>query len=338
MSWIKRNLLFVIGASVALLLMVGAGFYTWTGWSHNAKSLEDLNQKYEVLKGLNNQPVRAGSDKVDNIKAAREQKLAVQKVWTEAAKQFESIPAIPEGTNITAEMFANSLSRTIASLQREATNSGVTLSPKYAFSFQQQSTLMKFAPGSVAPLSVQLGEVKAVSQVLIAAKVNALDSIQRERVSADDQAGQQTDYLDSKSETNELAVLTPYQVTFRSFTPELAHVLSGFSSSPHGIIVKSLNVEPAPVAVVEVAATPLPVYQPVAPVSPTPTTQRDAFMERYGIRGGKGGVPPPTPSYTPPPTAAPAAPVVPSAPRTVLNEKQLKVTMLLQVVKLQPKK
>jgi hypothetical protein len=196
MDWIKRNLFFVIGAAVALLLMVGAGFYTWTGWSHNSKALEDLNQKYADLKGLYNQPVRAGSGKVDNIKAAREQQQQVRGVFVQAVQQFEAIPAIPEGANVSVEAFANSLSRTIFTLQREATNAGITLTPKYSFSFQQQSSLMKFAPGSVGPLAVQLGEVKALCDVLIAAKINSLESIQRQRVSADDQAGQQTDYLD----------------------------------------------------------------------------------------------------------------------------------------------
>jgi hypothetical protein len=197
---------------------------------------------------------------------------------------------------------------------------------------------MKFAPGSPAVLAIQLGEVKALSEVLITAKINALDSIQRERVSPDDQAGQLTDYLDQKTEETELAALTPYQFTFRCFTPELAQVLCGFASSPHGIIVKSFNVEPAPVTVAE--ATPLPVvtYLPVAaPEAPRPTQPNSAFMERYGGRyglGKDGGGMRPPPAYTPPPVAAPFAAPVSTAPRTVLNEKQLKVTMLVQVVKI----
>jgi hypothetical protein len=341
MSWIKRNLLFVIGAAVALLLMVGAGFYTWTGWSHNSKALDDLNGKYEELKRLTNLNPNPGSGKVDNIKAAREQQQTIRSVLGQAAKQFEIIHAIPEGANVTVEGFANSLSRTIFSLQREATNAGVALTPKYSFSFQQQSSLMKFAAGSVGPLAVQLGEVRALCDVLIAAKVNALDSIQRERVSADDQAGQQTDYVDLKSETNELAVLTPYQITFRSFTPELALVLCGFANSPKGIIVKSINVELAPVTVVEATPAPVMIYTP-APVveTPRPTQPNSAFLERYGRYGlGKdaGGMRPP-PTYTPPPVAAPVAAPVSTAPRAVLNEKQIKVTMLVQVVKLLPRK
>ena len=144
----------------------------------------------------------------------------------------------------------------------------------------------------------------------------------------------------------DLALLTPYQFTFRCFTPELAQVLCGFASSPHGIIVKSFNVELAPVTVVE-TPQPAPVYYQPTPTAEAP--RRDPLAERYGMAGRYGGMGgpggrdgymrPPPPTYTPPPVAAPvvAAPP-PAAPRLVINEKQLKVTMLVDVVKLQPTK
>ena len=338
MDWIKRNLVFVIGASVALLLMVGAGFYTWTGYSHNTAASEELVAKYTDLKRLSGLNLNPGSSKVDNIKTAREQQQTVRKVYDQAKNQFVPIPGIPpDGTNVTAEAFANSLSRTISYLQREASNASVILPPKYAFSFQQQSSLMKFAAGSPPLLAVQLGEVKVLTEVLVAAKVNFLDSIQRERVSSDDNSGQMTDYLDQKTEVTELAGLTPYQLTFRCFTPELAQVLCGFASSPHGIIVKSFNIEPAPAVAAEAAAQPVFVYQPV-PVEAPRQNPNAAMMERYGGRyggmGKDGGGMRPPPAYTPPPVQTTVIAPVSTTPRTVLNEKQLKVTMLVQIVKI----
>ena len=340
MDWIKRNLFFVIGAVVALLLMVGAGFYTWSGWSHKSKALEDLNQKYADLKNLINATPSPGGGKVDNIKAAKEQLRTVQEVVAQVAKRFEPIPAIPEGgTNISVQAFAARLAKTIAELQRDATNAGVILTqPKYEFSFKQQNQAFKFAAGSVPLLAAQLGEVKALCDLLITAKVNALEGIQRERVSADDMAGQQTDYIELHSETNELAILTPYQVSFRSFTPELAQVLCGFANSPNGVIIKSINIEPAlasasdaPLnAPVVYYAPPVAVPNPAATFAPRAAEENAARSERYG---GKFA---PTPTPTPAPVVA--GPVVSTAPRTVLNEKQVKVTMLVQVVKLLPKK
>ena len=129
----------------------------------------------------------------------------------------------------------------------------MTLPPKYNFSFEAQRSLVKFAPGSLGALAAQFGEVKTISEILFAAQVNSLDGIQRVRVSDDDANGPQADYFDGHSVTNNLAVLTPYQITFRSFSPEIAQVLAGFASSPHGFIVKSINVQPAGAAAAIVA-------------------------------------------------------------------------------------
>jgi hypothetical protein len=123
---------------------------------------------------------------------------------------------------------------------------------------------VKFAPGSLGALAAQLGEVKAISEILFAAGVNQLDGIQRARVSDDDVAGPQTDYLADNSVTNEMAVLTPYTVTFRAFSPEIARTLAGFASSPGGFVVTSLNVQPAGAAMEASPGTPPPVSMPVA--------------------------------------------------------------------------
>jgi hypothetical protein len=339
MDWIKRNLFFVIGATVALLLMVGAGFYTWSGWRNNAQAREEINAKYGELTSLINRTPNPGSGKVDNIKAAREQHQQAAEVIEKVAGRFAAIPAIPPGTNVTAEAFAYGLVTTIYRLQNAATNAGVIVPPRYSFSFEQQSRALNFAAGSVRPLAVQLGEVNALVEVLIAAKINSLEAIQRERVSSDDMAGPASDYLDQKSETNELAILSPYQVTFRCFTPELALVLCGFAGSAHGIIVKSVNVEPAAATYVDPMAA-APIYMPQPQMQPNPAFPprnryaEEAFRERYGI--GPGGRTP-QPVAPPPVYAQPGVYPTTTTPRTVLDEKQLTVTMLVHVVKLLPK-
>src|SRR5688572_2352645 len=113
MDWIKRNLFFVLGAAVALLLMVGAGFYTWSGWSNNSKAFEEINAKYEELKALINRNPNPGSGTVDNIKTARDQQKQATGVIAKVATRFAAIPAIPPETNVTAEAFASGLSTTI---------------------------------------------------------------------------------------------------------------------------------------------------------------------------------------------------------------------------------
>jgi len=268
-DWIKRNLVFVIGAVVALGLLGVAGGYNFAGWKHNADEREKLNAGYEELKRLNTLNPHPGGGKVDNIKLAREQQQELQAFIAKVARHFERIAAIPDSTNVSERGFSSALQQTIDHLQREATNDSVNLPPKYKFSFEAHLGRVQFAAGSLGPLAVQLGEVKTIASILNLAKINALDGIRRERVSPDDAAGSPSDYLDLKSTTNELAVISPYEVTFRCFTPELAAVLSGLAASPHGLLVKSINVEPAAVtAMSETVAAAAPVYY-AAPAPPT---------------------------------------------------------------------
>ena len=159
---------------------------------------------------------------------------------------------------------------------------------------------LTFAPGSLEPLSVQLGEVKAISEIIFSARVNALDDIQRLRASDDDLNGQATDYLPDylmeQPLTNDLAVLIPYRVTFRGFSPEVAQVLEAFAASPHGFIIKTFSVQP------------------------------DSAAAMAGAAGTDTGMQPPPPAPVPGQGGL----------QTVLNEQLLRVTLVVEAVKLTP--
>jgi hypothetical protein len=343
MDWIKRNLMFVIGAVVSLGLLGVAGFYNFSGWKQNADEREKLNTAYEELKRLNTLNPHPGGGKVDNVKLAKEQQKELTAFIGKLAAHFARIPSIPDTANVTSMEFASVLQQTIDQLQREATNNSVILPLKYTFSFTVHVGRVQFAPGSLAPLAAQLGEVRAICGIQNQSKVNSLDGIRRERVSTDDASGPPTDYLELKSVTNEMAVITPYEVTFRCFTPELAAVLDGMAVSPHGLLVKSINVEPVAASLFlspeGMAPTPVPAYAPVpaplaVPGRPEFGAGSDAaFRARYGgeVRG------PALPAQ--PLAALPlAAPVAKPSVQTLVREKQIRVTMLIQVVKLLPNK
>jgi len=102
-----------------------------------------------------------------------------------------------------------------------------------------------FSPGGLSLLATQLGEVKVISEILFATRINAFDGIQRVRMSDDDLNGQASDYIDERPYTNSLSVITPYVITFRCFTPELAQVMSSFATASNACIVESVNVQPA---------------------------------------------------------------------------------------------
>jgi len=280
MSWIKRNLYFFIGSIVAVVLMGLAGFYLYSKWQLNNEIMEKLNQDYAELQRLNQENPHPGSGQVDNIKAAKQQQEQLRQLVQKIREHFERIPAIPDlGTNVTSQEYKSALDRTIAQLQRDATNASVILPPDYSFSFTAQRPRVTFAPGSLEPLSVQLGEVKAICDILFKAKINSLDNIRRVRVSPDDANGPQTEYLLKQSVTNELAILTPYEITFRCFSTELAAVLEGLGASRHGFLVKSLNVEPA------VTTTPGTEFMPGVPTAFNPI---EAPAAMYGASAHAG--------------------------------------------------
>ena len=220
MDWIKRNLYFLIGSLVALVLMGLAGWYLFSQWQLNNDILGKLDEQYAKLKRLNQQNPHPGSGKIDNIGAAKEQQQELRGYLRKALQYSEHCPPIPvpESGKLTSQEFSSALSRTIDQMEREATRASVALPPKdsegktYSFSFAAERQKLAYATGSLEPLSVQLGEVKSICTVLFQAKVNSLDNLRRERVSEDDLKGPQTDYLPEKSVTNELAVLTPYEV------------------------------------------------------------------------------------------------------------------------------
>lgn len=324
MSWVKRNIYFLISSLAAVLLLGAAGWYGYSQWQRNDKSWETLKGSYDELSQLATQKPNPGNSKVDNIDLAKQQRTQMLGLIEKLQKFFTPAPSIPASTNISNQEFAGALRETISQLQRNAADAGVVLPPDYAFSFFAERRLVVFQQGSAPALAAQLGEVKVISDVLFNAKINALDNIQRERISPDDMNGPQSDYLDASqvAVTNDLAVLTPYQITFRCFSSELASVLSGFANRPNGIIAKTINVEPATGSSVT--------GMPGMPGGMSPEMARENGFQ-------PGAYPPGTPMPGQP--GAPAAVTMGKGGLPIiLDEKPLRVTMVVEMVKLLPKK
>jgi len=330
MGWIKRNLFIVVGGVVALALLGGAGFFIFEGWTSNSTASDKLKEIYDKLGQLAQQKPSPGNEKINNTLIAKDQEKELA-AWIQSTRGFFlPVTSVPAGGAVTSEAYAAALRRTIDLLQHEADSASVTLPPKYDFSFSAQRPLVKFAAGSLDPLATQLGEVKTISEILFAARINALVGIQRVRVSEDDVNGPQSDYLDERPVTNTLAVLTPYVITFRSFTPELARVISGFATSSNAFIVKSINVQPANGASASADAGAAPGGYPGGYPAAQPGGMPPGMMGRMN-RG----------EYYPPPAAAPVAAPQPvpgkGGLQIVLKEQLLQITLEVELVKLLPK-
>lgn len=312
MAWIKRNLYFLIGSLVALGLMGVGGYLLFTQISAENQVTADIEKAYADLNTLNTQNPHPGNDKIDNIQAAKDQQVALRAYIEKSRPFFQRATPIPDtATNkVTNADFAKQLRNTVVLLQHAAEQQSVLFPHDYYFTFEAQKKLMIFDPGSLDKLAVQLGEIKALCDVLFAARINSLDNIQREIVSTND--NNPPDYLLQKTISLPLADLAPYRVTFRCFSTELASVLGNLAASPYGFTVKTINVEPA----IQVSSTEE-VRSGGTPGSPMPGPGQFGHHPPVG-----GGVP--------------IAPVASTSrgTTTFLNEKPLRVTVFIEVARL----
>jgi hypothetical protein len=295
MSWAKRNLYFLISGIVAIALLGAAGWFCYSSLQTNSANWDQLNQDYTQLSTLANKPIGAGNDSVNNIEAAREETKEAQERVAAARKYFTPVPGIPNTNRLDDRILAFAVRETVAQLRSSAAQHNVMLPLDFAFSFSIQESKAVYDPQSWNQLSRQLGEVKSLCETLFSCRVSAIDGVQRERTSDDinpSQTPSQVDYVDSVSVTNGNIVITPYQVTFRCFTPELGAILSSFANQSHTVVVKTLSIEPEEMA-----------------------SMTDAGMQPPGTQfmaSARNGLP------------------------VVIDEKKLKVTMLLDFVKTLP--
>ncbi|HVR37359.1 MAG TPA: Amuc_1100 family pilus-like protein [Methylomirabilota bacterium] len=348
MLWIKRNLGFVVGGAVALALMGFAGWFLYSQLRESRGVSDQLEQKLTELRSLYN---RRPFPNTNNIALAREQQKVIAKHEEEARRFF-----MPTGFEQTIgpnddEAFKNLLETTIYELHQSAKTHRVRVpANRFSFSFEAQRTKARFASGSIPTLTTQLADVKAICAILFDARVNSLDGVRRVPVpNSDDQgstavASDYITYLDFR--TNKVGVITPYEFTFRAFSGELADALTGFLESKHGFIVKGVLVEPAPAADFTRPALRI-IYESSDQIQRQTRSAEDVMAERYGIsRGGRerevrdrygiGGdyTPPTTPTQPPPQVYRRPPQRVPTGPVTVLKESPLKITLLVEVIRM----
>ncbi len=320
MEWVKKNMVFVIALAVAVLLM-GVGVWYLLGTKSDADGVDtELQAKNQELDGLIQRPVYPDAA---NIKLAKDEESRVSDFIRQARSHFTELQK-PEGLDTAG--FKSHLEATISELLRDAERAGVRLPESssktgYGFTFDDPRKQLQLPSNALAPLAVQLGDLKALCQVLFDAKIPSLVSLKRAQVLTNE-TGSNPNICSKKIETNSAlgSVKYPYEVVFQGFSPELASVLNGLKQSTNAFIVKSLNVERGSLE----SATP---SQPAAPMggAGNPYGMDPNLMRRYGMM--PGGF-----SQAAQTQAQPA-----NRPGEVLvEEKPIKVTMGIELIKLLP--
>ena len=336
MAWIKRNLALVIGIAVSLLLLVGAGGYLGANEAQDYARDEDLAKLKVKLDSL-----RSGTFPSEaNIGAVRTNVTQVLKFTTEAERILATEP--PKLANVS---FSVHLPRVLDEMRRDATNAGVELPPKYDFTFGEVKGMSRIPGYGIEPLNSRLAEMKTICDVLFKARVRGIESLQRLAAFADEPKGPDL-LLDRTEQTNSLATgvnvtITPYRVVFRGFSGDLAVVLNTLSGTKDFFVVREVLVEPLGLAGL------------MNPGMMNPGMMNPGMMNPGMMNPGPFGAPGPggapgmlAPGMTTPPPPGGFRPVAPKAPGMVgaqpvsksslvkiLDEQPLRITLVLDAIK-----
>jgi len=326
MSWIKRNLAFVISLTVAAALLIGGAVYLLSAQSEAEAATGELEAKkneYDTLVKREPYP------NAKNIDLAKAEQVRFNTLKSQALATFSQYPSV--GVMDDAS-FKALLTRTISDLEHSAERKGVKLptgadstsgstsgsASKYNFTFNTQRRELRLPPNTLQPLVLAVTDIREFTEILFASKIHSLLHIKRSAIGTNELAGS-GDILSKKVSTNTVigAGIYPYEVQFQCFSSELGDVLTRFVGASNAYVLKTLNVDRPSSDGSDSAEA--------APVNPASSMM--AMMSRYGLRPGMGTMP-----------LAPGNPTAPAPSGKVgdivLEQKPIKVTLGFEVVRL----
>lgn len=292
MTWVKRNLFFVIGAAVAGVLIIMAVVNLVGKLGQDKVATEDLETQWNTLKGyydMNPFPSQ------ENLNAMRGDVNRLRRFLADSRPLFTPVKA-PVYNN--PQQFKTALDNMVAQLNGSARKAGVILPPQFYYGFQGQANQLNFSLAGMRTMSHQMAEIQKFCEILFEAKINRLESVARARAGVDDDnpAISTAELTEETIRTNRLGTVYPYRLTFRCFSGELASVMEGFANSPHGFLVKGVEVEAVPLdapPVFDPSSLPPP-GSPPPPGFPPIIRQPRTFLPPRTLPGGgqPGGAPP----------------------------------------------
>jgi hypothetical protein len=320
MTWVKRNIIFIIVMVLGLGATGYCGYLLYGIMGANSGLGGEYADAVKQVEDLRKGPPPPTPE---NISAATADQERVKEFLRTFKKSFAPFPV---AKSVDDRGFVEHLTLMERQFALEATNAGVQLPNDYHFSFAGEQKKVSFSAECLDPLMQEMEEVNMILRLLYAAKINYLEELQRIPACQDDNSGE--DILFTSSISNQWGLVTPYKVSFRGFSTEVASVLMAFANSSNCFVVKYLTVRPsqAPLPVVtDDAGNPQPQPQYMQPEYAPPMDDEDGGGRRMRRRR-------PMPQQMMP--TQPAQPTGPSPPETILRELPLYVTIVVDVVKL----
>ena len=204
-----------------------------------------LNEIYDKLTAVQHRSRQPGNDKTDNVKTAKEQEQQLRDWIGRRRDDFQPVPPIPQG-EVTSKTYATALGTTIYQLQQEAKENSVDLPPKYNFSFPSAKQPSSPFPPAWARWPSSWAKSRPLRKILFAARVNDLAASSACGFPTMMPTGCSRITLTNFAVTNDLAIITPYVVTFQLFHAGTgARCSADLPISTNPFIVKSVSVQPA---------------------------------------------------------------------------------------------
>lgn len=283
MQWIQKNLTLVLGGLVGLVLLGGSAFFLWSESAREKEidaQLEEKRGEWTRLNGLNPFP----DDK--NIKILRDESARVEVLAKSLRDRIQPVPVPPVNDTFSLKVL---IETTLSELRQEAEASGVNIPDRYAFTFQRLREMPQFESNAIPRLAEQLAHLSLISRILFDAKVHSLDTLRRSPVLRDEGTG--GDYLTKRPATNNWVIRFPYDLSFRSFSTELAKVLENLAALDSCLVIKTINIEPT--SLPSAGGGPRgPIFFPTPggppPGGPSPGGMDPSLMQRYGLGAGGG--------------------------------------------------
>jgi len=318
MPWVKRNLVFVIIIAVGLIATGYCGYLLYTALGANTTVSGDYESTLEQLKTA--QQATPAPTK-ENIQAAKADQERVRTFLGDFRKSFAPFPTAPKADD---REFVQHLQLTLREFVADATNAGVELAPNCSFSFSAQKSSVTFSSECIGPWMQEMEDIRLILHILFQCKINYFEQIQRVPACMDDNSGD--DCIPTGSVSNQWGTVTPYKVTFRGFSTEVANVLAAFANSSNCFVVKVVNITPsrAPLPQVVMPQQQEQRYMQAPEYNPYTTDDGERPRRGYRTRSVQRESGPMLMS----------APAGPAPPVTILQETPLYVTVVVDAVKL----
>jgi len=142
MPWIKKNLGLVLIGVVALGLLGVAGYFLWDNMQKAGESAAKLQEQTDLLNQLAERKPHPGTDKLNNIEAAKQDVTRVTNFLSELKSKHFSI--IQVSNTVDPSTYKSKLENTIGNLERAAKNVSVSLPPQFNFGFGDQRKKVEF--------------------------------------------------------------------------------------------------------------------------------------------------------------------------------------------------